>query len=139
MTEKEFITYISELKDKVTNTKSEVFSFPKYEQLLLENISLLNNLIEYRKATMREEDFENKLLLATELFKNYSDDDRIIVGRIIFDIEKFGESEKRMEKYENWFDSEYLNLKLFLNYKKLREFIRENDDEGLVDFSEIEK
>ncbi|MFA6648450.1 MAG: hypothetical protein WCS32_07410 [Candidatus Izemoplasmatales bacterium] len=139
MTEKEFITYISELKDKVTNLKSDVFSFPKYEQLLIENISLLNNLIEYRKATMREEDFENKLLLATELFKNYSDDDRIIVGRIIIDIEKFGESEKRMEKYENWFDSEYLNQKLFLNYKKLKEFTRENDDEGLVDFSKIER
>ena len=139
MTEKEYISYISELKDNLTYLKSEVFSVFKYEQLLLENVLLLNNLIEYRKVTMRVEDFDNKLLLATELFRNYGDSDRIIIGRIIFDIEKFGESEKRMEKYENWFDSEYLNGKLFLNYKDLRSFIRENDDEGLVDFSRIEK
>ena len=139
MTEKEYFSFISIIKGKILLNTEDVFNICIYEKKLLEDVTLLNKFIVHRSETMRSEDFENKFLLGTELFGDYRNNDRIVIGRIIFDIEAHGETEKRMDNYKKWFNNQYLKEKLFTDYRGLQNFIRDNDNEGLICFNKIEK
>lgn len=139
MTDKEYYSFISIMKDEILSNKEDFYDIQLFEKILLLDVTLFNKLIKHRRKTMGNRDFQNKLLLATDYFSEYKDIDKIVIGRIIFDIETYGETEKRMGNYLKWFDNNYLNGILFTQYKKLQSYIRPSDDEGLIDFSKIEK
>ncbi|MCR3906659.1 MAG: hypothetical protein NUK62_06540 [Tenericutes bacterium] len=136
MTGKEYNIIISDMKNKVIN-KTEFYNFEIYEIIFNENNVMLDVLIDYRTKTMSDKDFKNKFILATDSFSSYTSTDRLIIQRIIFDIESYGETERRMNEYKQWFKLNFKEEKLFKEYKQLEKFIRKNDDEGLIEFNKI--
>lgn len=138
MDEKEYDTIISNMKEKVLN-RTEFYDFSLYENLFDKNRDILDALIDYRRKTITSSDFENNFILVTDSFSDYTSTERLIIQRIIFDIESYGETERIMNKYTQWFKPNYKDDKLFTEYKELGTFVRPDDKDGLIIFSKIAK